>query len=99
MATVIIPTPLRKFTNNTSKLVVQANTVSEIVQKLTVDFPELKKHLLDANGKIPSFINIFVDDDDIRNLQQEQTAVKENTIVSIVPAIAGGAPSFQHYSV
>ena len=99
MATVIIPTPLRKFTNNISKLVVQADTVSEIVQKLTVDFPELKKHLLDANGKIPSFINIFVDDDDIRNLRQEQTAVKESTIVSIVPAIAGGAPSFYHYSV
>jgi len=99
MATVIIPTPLRKFTNNTSKLIVQADRVSDIVQKLTDDFPELKKHLLDANGKIPSFINIFVDDDDIRNLQQEQTAVKENTIVSIVPAIAGGAPSFHHYSV
>jgi molybdopterin converting factor small subunit len=99
MATVIIPTPLRKFTNNTSKLVVQANTVSDIIQKLTVDFPELKKHLLDANGKIPSFINIFVDDDDIRNLHQEQTAVRENTIVSIVPAIAGGAPSFHHCSV
>lgn len=94
MATVIIPTPLRKFTNNTAKHAVHANTVSDIVEKLTVDFPELKKHLLDANGKIPSFINIFVDDDDIRNLQQEQTAVKENTIVSIVPAIAGGVPSY-----
>ncbi len=97
MATVIIPTPLRKFTNNTSKLIVQANTVSDIIQKLTDDFPELKKHLLDANGKVPSFINIFVDDDDIRNLQQEKTAVTENTVVSIVPAIAGGAPSYNYY--
>lgn len=92
MATVIIPTPLRKFTNNTAKLTVQANTISEMVNALTADFPDLKKHLLDANGKVPSFINIFVDDDDIRNLQQEQTVVKENTTVSIVPAIAGGAP-------
>lgn len=90
MATVIIPTPLRKFTNNTAKLTVQASTISDIVEKLITDFPDLKKHLLDANGKVPSFINIFVDDDDIRNLQQEQTVVKESTTVSIVPAIAGG---------
>lgn len=93
MATVIIPTPLRKFTNNTAKLAVHANTISEMLKIITADFPDLKKHLLDANGKIPSFINIFVDDDDIRNLQLEQTVVKENTIINIVPAIAGGAPS------
>lgn len=93
MATVIIPTPLRRFTNNAARLTVEANSVSEMIQCLVKDFPDLKKHLLDANGKVPSFINIFVDDDDIRNLQQEQTVVKENAIVSIVPAIAGGAPS------
>jgi len=90
MATVFIPTPLRRFTNNTAKLEIQGNSVSEVVNRLTVNFPELKRHLINADGKIPSFINIFVDDDDIRNLQQEQTPVKENTIVSIVPAIAGG---------
>lgn len=93
MAIVIIPTPLRKFTNNTSKLRVEATSISEMIHSLTKDFPLLQKHLLDANGKIPSFINIFVDDDDIRNLQQEQTLIKEHTTVSIVPAIAGGAPS------
>ena len=90
MATVFIPTPLRKFTNNTAKLEVQGDNVSEVVSKLTSNFPELKRHLINADGKVPSFINIFVDDDDIRNLQQEQTVVKENTIISIVPAIAGG---------
>jgi molybdopterin converting factor small subunit len=90
MATVFIPTPLRKFTNNTAKLEIQGNNVSEVVDKLTSNFPELKRHLINADGKIPSFINIFVDDDDIRNLQQEQTVVKDNTIISIVPAIAGG---------
>lgn len=90
MATVFIPTPLRKFTNNTAKLEVQGANVSEVVDKLTGNFPELKRHLINADGKIPSFINIFVDDDDIRNLQQEQTVVKDNTIISIVPAIAGG---------
>ena len=92
MATVIIPTPLRKFTNNKAKLTMQVNTISDMVQTLTTEFPDLKKHLLDANGKVPSFINIFVDDDDIRNLQHEQTVVKENAVISIVPAIAGGVP-------
>lgn len=90
MATVFIPTPLRKFTNNAAKLDIQGNNVSEVVNTLTINFPDIKRHLINADGKIPSFINIFVDDDDIRNLQQEQTVVKENTVISIVPAIAGG---------
>jgi len=93
MATVIIPTPLRKFTNNTSRLSIQATSVSELIQKIISDFPEMKTHLLDVNGKVPSFLNIFVDDDDIRNLQLEKTLVNDNTTVSIVPAIAGGSPS------
>lgn len=93
MATVIIPTPLRKFTNNASKLSINANSISELLVTLTKDFPALQKHLLDASGKVPSFINIFVDDDDIRNLEQEQTVIKEHTTVSIVPAIAGGVGS------
>ena len=91
MATVFIPTPLRKFTNNTAKLEMAGNTVSDVVNALTTTYPDLKRHLINADGTTPSFINIFVDDDDIRNLQQEQTAVKDSTIVSIVPAIAGGS--------
>ncbi|MDP4262267.1 MAG: molybdopterin-synthase adenylyltransferase MoeB [Bacteroidota bacterium] len=92
MATVIIPTPLRKFTNNTPRLEIKAGNVKEVLHDLSLNFPELKKHLLDEKGSIRSFVNIFVGDDDIRNLQQEQTEVKENTVISIVPAIAGGAP-------
>ena len=90
MATVIIPTPLRKFTNNTARLQVQANTVQEIITQLTQDFPDLKKHLLDDGGKVRSFVNIFSGDDDIRDLQQENTPVQDGTLISIVPAIAGG---------
>ena len=75
MATVIIPTPLRKFTNNTAKIDINASTIEETVQELTVNFPDLKKHLLDEKGQIRSFINIFVGDNDIRDLQQEKTAV------------------------
>jgi molybdopterin synthase sulfur carrier subunit len=90
MATVIIPTPLRKFTNQTAKLHVEAGTVGEIIDKITVDFPELKKHLLDSGGSVRSFVNIFAGDDYIRDLQAEKTPVSNSTIISIVPAIAGG---------
>lgn len=90
MATVIIPTPLRKFTNNTARLSIQADTIENTVSELTLNFPELKKHLLDDKGQIRSFVNIFVGNDDIRNLQQEKTPVQSDTVISIVPAIAGG---------
>ena len=90
MATVIIPTPLRKFTNNTAKININAGTIEETVNELTINFPDLKKHLLDEKGQIRSFINIFVGDSDIRDLQQEKTSVKSDTLISIVPAIAGG---------
>jgi len=90
MATIIIPTPLRKFTNNTARLNIQAKDVKGVVNELTFNFPDLKKHLLDEQGNIRSFVNVFVGDEDIRNLQQEQTPIKEETVISIVPAIAGG---------
>src|ERR1700741_5061732 len=90
MATVLIPTPLRKFTNNSAKTHCQAGNVQEVVNDLSLNYPDLKKHLLDEKGKLRSFVNIFVGDEDIRNLQQEQTSIKEETVVSIVPAIAGG---------
>jgi molybdopterin converting factor small subunit len=90
MATVIIPTPLRKFTNNQARLSVNAGSVDEVVNELTVNFPDLKKHLIDEKGQLRSFINVFVGDDDIRDLQQGKTTVQENAVVSIVPAIAGG---------
>jgi len=92
MATVIIPTPLRKFTNNTARLEVRAGTIQDTVNELTQNFPDLKKHLLDDSGSIRSYVNIFVGNNDIRDLQQENTAVKEDTVISIVPAIAGGSP-------
>ena len=90
MATVIIPTPLRKFTNQTAKLNVEAGTVGEIIKVITQEYPDLKKHLLDPQGAVRSFVNIFAGDDDIRDLQSENTPVNASTIISIVPAIAGG---------
>ncbi len=98
MATVIIPTPLRKFTNNTARLQVGPGTIESTVQELTRDFPDLRKHLLDESGRIRSYVNIFIGSNDIRDLQHEQTAVKEDAVISIVPAIAGGIPDTPLFS-
>jgi len=72
---------------------VGAGKVSDAVLELTSSFPELKKHVIDTNGKIAPFINIFVDNSDIRSLDREQTVVKENAVIFIIPAIAGGVAS------
>ena len=91
MATIIIPTPLRKFTGNSSKVNIEGASVGETLQNLTVKFPDLKKHLFDTEEKVRPFINIFVGEDDIRSLQQQETKVVDSSTISIVPAIAGGA--------
>lgn len=90
MATILIPTPLRKFTGNAAQLNVDAANIGDAVKAVTEKYPDVKKHLLDENGQIRSFINIFVGEDDIRDLQQEQTSLHAYTEVSIIPAIAGG---------
>ncbi|EON76538.1 ThiS domain protein [Lunatimonas lonarensis] len=90
MASVIIPTPLRKFTDNTVQVEIEGETVAEILEGLVSLYPGLKTYLRTADGNLPSFINIFVDQDDIRSLKMEQSVVKNTSVVSIVPAIAGG---------
>jgi len=90
MPIVLIPTPLRRFTRNSSKVLVSGSVVSEIVDNLVLDYPEVQSHLLDSSGSIRQFINIFVDEDDIRNLHQLNTVVNIHSTISIVPAIAGG---------
>lgn len=90
MASVYIPTPLRKFTNHNAKIEIQAESVDEVLINLSSLFPDIKKYLYTSDGKVPSFINIFVDDEDIRNLQERLTGLTDKSVVSIVPAIAGG---------
>jgi len=90
MPTVLIPTPLRKFTDNAAKVAIPGSDVSEIIDNLVKAHPAIQKHLLDTGGEVRSFINIFVDQDDIRSLQHWETAVPPDAVISIVPAIAGG---------
>ena len=90
MAPIIIPTPLRKFTNQKTRLEVDGSNVKEAIEELAVNFPDLRKHLIDENGQLRTFVNIFVGDNDIRDLQKGETKVSADSVVSIIPAIAGG---------
>ncbi len=90
MPKIVIPTALRQYAGNTAAVEVQGATAGEVLASLTSQYPDLKKHLYDANGKLRSFVNVFVNDDDIRSLQNENTPVSETDDVSIIPAIAGG---------
>lgn len=88
--TVIIPTPLRKFTNETELIEVQAATVGEVFGQLESRFPGIKARLCEENGDLRRFINVYVDGEDIRFLERLETKVGEKAEISIVPAIAGG---------
>ena len=92
MAKIIIPTPLRKFTDNQGVFEATAATVNEAVLQLIQRYSGLSKHLLDDNNQIRSFIRIYVGEDDINSLEKDATPVEEKTVISIVPAIAGGSP-------
>ncbi len=91
MAQLIIPTPLRKYTANNATFTTDSITIEQAIEELTNEYPEVKPHLMDASGRIRSFIKVFVGEDDIRSMDGEQTELKDSDVVSIVPAIAGGA--------
>ncbi|MGI9542031.1 MAG: MoaD/ThiS family protein [Cyclobacteriaceae bacterium] len=90
MAKIIIPTPLRKFTNNQSTVTANGSTIQESIGSLAQIYPELQKHLFDERGYIRSFVKIFLEDEDINQLQREKTPITADAVISIVPAIAGG---------
>ena len=87
---VIIPTPLRAYANKREFTEVSAKTVGEALGQLTTQFGELRKHLFTEDGKLRSFVNVYVNDEDIRYLSKENTATKDGDTISIVPSIAGG---------
>jgi adenylyltransferase/sulfurtransferase len=87
---ILIPTPLRPFTDKQESVEVSGGTVGEILKQLTTRFDGLQKHLYTADGKLRSFVNVYVNDEDIRYLQREQTPIKEGDTVSIIPSVAGG---------
>ena len=87
---VLIPTPLRPYAGKQSTVEVNAQTVGEALNNLVTQHPDLRKHLFAEDGKLRSFVNVYLNDEDIRYLGKGATPVKETDIVSIVPSVAGG---------
>jgi adenylyltransferase/sulfurtransferase len=87
---VIIPTPLRAYADKQESVQLQASNVGEAMRALTERFQDLKKHLYSDDGRLRSFVNVYVNDEDIRYMQKDQTPLREGDTVSIVPSIAGG---------
>jgi molybdopterin converting factor small subunit len=91
MSKIHIPTPLRQYVDKQSTVEVKAATVAEAMDALVAQHPDVRRHLYTDEGKLRAFVNLYVNDEDIRYLQKEATAVQEGDNISIVPSIAGGA--------
>lgn len=90
MAKILIPTPLRQFAGGNDAVDVSGATVGEILDQLTTTHPDLRKNLFNDEGKLRSFVNVYLNDEDIRYLSKTATAAKDSDTISIVPSIAGG---------
>jgi sulfur-carrier protein len=91
MAKVLIPTPLRQFADKHDHVELSGATVGEVLTALTAQFPDLRKQLFNDEGKMRSFVNVYLNDEDIRYLpEKEATKVNGNDALSIIPSIAGG---------
>jgi len=87
---VLIPTPLRPYAGKQSTIEVNAKTVGEALNDLVAKHPDLRKHLFSEDGKLRSFVNVYLNDEDIRYLNKDATPVKETDTITIVPSVAGG---------
>ena len=85
-----IPTPLRKLTNNEEVVEINASTVGEAIGELQTLYPGIKERLVDESGAVRRFVNVYVNEEDIRFLENQQTTLKDGDEISIIPAIAGG---------
>ncbi len=90
MVKVIIPTPLRQYAGKKDSIELEAKTIAEALSGLTTQYGDLRKHLFTDEGKIRSFVNIYLNDEDIRYLQKDETPLHDRDVISIVPSIAGG---------
>lgn len=90
MAKILIPTPLRQYAGGNDTVEVSGATVGEALQALVGQHPDLRKNLYNDEGKLRSFVNIYLNDEDIRYLSKEATALAGTDSISIVPSIAGG---------
>jgi adenylyltransferase/sulfurtransferase len=87
---VLIPTPLRPYAGKHSVIELTAQTVGEALSDLIAKHPDMRKHLFSEQGKLRSFVNVYLNDEDIRYLSKDATPVKETDTVTIAPSVAGG---------
>ena len=92
MAKVMIPTPLRQFTAKQDSVTVPGATVGEVLAALTTEFPDLRKQIFTDEGRLRSFINVYLNDEDIRYMGKDATPAADADTLSLVPSIAGGIP-------
>lgn len=90
MAKILIPTPLRQFVDKKDTVEVTGSTVGEALNALTAAHPDLKKQIYNDEGKLRSFVNVYLNDEDIRYIKKEATPLSDGDTISIVPSIAGG---------
>lgn len=90
MVTLRIPTPLRPYANGANEIEVQSQTVGEALEELTQQYPALRRHLYTEEGDLRTFVNLFLNDEDIRQLQGQDTQLKPGDRLMILPSIAGG---------
>ena len=86
-----IPSALKQYVNNQDEIEVDGSSVEEVLDSLCIQFTELKPNLFDENGTVRNFINVYLNDDDIRYGDGMNTAVKEGDSIQIVPSVAGGS--------
>src|SRR5690348_6015621 len=91
MAKVLIPTPLRQFTGKQDAVTAPGATVGDVLKALTSQYPDLRKQIYTDEGKLRSFVNVYLNDEDIRYLSKDATAAKDADTISLVPSIAGGS--------
>src|SRR3974377_443560 len=91
MAKVLIPTPLRQFKGKQDAVHVTGGTVGEVLTALTAQYPDLRKQIFNDEGKLRSFVNVYLNDEDIRYLKKDAPAAAEGDAISLVPSIAGGS--------
>ncbi|MGO8984123.1 MAG: ubiquitin-like small modifier protein 1 [Terriglobales bacterium] len=93
MPQIQIPSPLRQYSGKQASVEVTATTVGEALSRLVAQHPDLKRHLYNDDGKLRAFVNVYVNDEDMRYLQKEATELNDGDTISIVPSIAGGCPA------
>ena len=96
---ILLPTPLRQYSNKQPSVELHASTVGEALSGLVAQHPDLRRHLYNEEGKLRAFVNVYLNDEDVRYLGKEATPVSDSDTLSIVPSIAGGIDEFSNLRI